>query len=86
MVHTASTLRQRSVRLLLALAAIFGLEVWSTDVAQAYLQSAVPLQRDIFCKTDALEPGPNEFLKLVLPLSGFLRVETIGVRPAWNIT
>jgi Reverse transcriptase (RNA-dependent DNA polymerase) len=70
MAHTASTLRQRSVRLLLALAAIFGLEVWSTDVAQAYLQSAVPLQRDIVCKTDALELGPNEILKLVLPLYG----------------
>jgi Reverse transcriptase (RNA-dependent DNA polymerase) len=58
-VHTASTLRQQIVRLLLALAAIVGLEVWSTDVAQAYLQSAVPLQRYIFCKTDALELGPN---------------------------
>jgi hypothetical protein len=69
-VHTASTLSQNSTRLILSLAAILGWDVWTTDVQQAYLQSAQKLQKEIFLKTDALELGPNEFLKLVLPLYG----------------
>ena len=70
MLHSASSLSQTSVRMLLALSAILGFEVWSTDVDQAYLQSASQLQRDIFIKPDWLELGPNEFLQLLLPLYG----------------
>jgi hypothetical protein len=42
----------------------------TTDVQQAYLQSAESLQKEIFLRTDALELGSNEFLQLVLPLYG----------------
>ena len=40
MVHSTSTLQPQSVRLLLALAAIFEFDIWTSDVRQAYLQSA----------------------------------------------
>ena len=69
-VHTAYTLSQTSLRVLLALASIMGFDVWTSDVQQAYLQSAVEMQRDIFTKPDCLELGPNEFLRLMLPLYG----------------
>jgi hypothetical protein len=70
MVHTATTLSQTSTRLILAIAAIFDFDVWTTDVQQAYLQSAEFLQKEIFLKTDALELGQDEFMQLILPLYG----------------
>lgn len=70
MVHTASTMTQTSVRLLLALAAAFNLDVWTEDVQQAFLQSASNLQPRIFIKPDMLQLGHNEFLQLLLPLYG----------------
>ena len=41
LVHTSTTLWHCSVRILIALAVIFGFDVWSSDVTQAYLQSVV---------------------------------------------
>jgi hypothetical protein len=70
MVHTATTLSQTSTRLILALAAIFEFDIWTTDVDQAYLQSAATLQKDIYLTTDAIELGAEELLQLVLPLYG----------------
>lgn len=37
LVHTSTNLRQISIKLLTALAAVFGLRIWSQDVTQAYL-------------------------------------------------
>lgn len=37
MVHTANTLSHTSVRLLVAVASIFGLDIWAEDVRQTYL-------------------------------------------------
>jgi hypothetical protein len=70
MVHTASTLTMTSVRLILAIAAIFCWNIWTTDVQQAYLQSVSLLKKEVFLKTNAIELGTNEFLQLSLPLCG----------------
>lgn len=43
---------------------------WSTDIPQAYLQSAEKLQRNMFCKPDGIALGKHEFLQLLLPLHG----------------
>ena len=45
LIHNSTTLPHHSVRILVALAAIFGFNLWSSDVNQAYLQAAENLQR-----------------------------------------
>lgn len=42
MVHSSQTLQPQHIRLLLALATSFGIEIWNSDVTHAYLQSALP--------------------------------------------
>jgi Reverse transcriptase (RNA-dependent DNA polymerase) len=69
-IHNSTTLKHQSVRLILALASIFGFELWSSDVNQAYLQSAENLQRNVFAGPNELELAPNELLQLILPLYG----------------
>jgi hypothetical protein len=54
LVHTAKTVQQSSIRLLLSLAAILGFKVWSNDVSQAYLQASIPLLRDVYIRPDCL--------------------------------
>jgi hypothetical protein len=48
LVHDTATSRQRSSRVQVGLAAIFGFNLFSTDVTQAYLQSAEKLLRDVY--------------------------------------
>ena len=55
MVHSTSTLQPQSIRLLLALAAVFDFDIWTSDVRQAYLQSAEPLAGDIFIRSPVKE-------------------------------
>ncbi|PXF40296.1 hypothetical protein BWQ96_10002 [Gracilariopsis chorda] len=50
-VHHATTLQHTSIRMILALAAIFGFQLWSTDITQAYLQSASDLMPDIHIRS-----------------------------------
>lgn len=69
-VHNATTLKQSSIRLLLALATIFGFNLWSTDFNQAYLQSASNLRRRIFVRPDILELDDDTLLQIVKPLYG----------------
>lgn len=69
-VHSATTLKQASIRLLIALATIFGFDMWSTDITQAYLQSESNLRRKIFDRPDVLELGPDELLHVIKPLHG----------------
>jgi Reverse transcriptase (RNA-dependent DNA polymerase) len=69
-IHNTTNFKQQSIRIILALASIFGFDLWSSDVNQAYLQSASKLQRDIFIRPEELNFGLNELLKLFLPLYG----------------
>lgn len=66
MVHTAPTMMHSSVRLVLALASALESELWTEEAKQAYLQSAVTIQRDIFVKPKELALGHNKFRKLFL--------------------
>ena len=59
------------MEILVGLAALFGFQLFSTDVTQAYLQGAEKLKRDVYIKPSA-EFGlcPNRILKLLIPLYG----------------
>ena len=71
LVHNSPTSRQYSTRILVGLAAIFGFRLFSTDVTQAYLQSAEKLMRDVYVKPNGeFELAPNQLLKLLKPLYG----------------
>lgn len=68
--HSNFTLQPSSIRLLLALAAINGFDIWTSDFRQAYLQPAEPLSRD-FCISNPVpefEVEPSQCLKLLKPL------------------
>ncbi len=89
MVHTASTLQPQSIRLQLALSAMHGFDIWTSDVHQSYLQSAAPLARDIFI--DKLAPKfkleQHQCLQLLKPLYGLCvpqerKHEAVPFRPA----
>lgn len=71
LVHDNSNVRPSSVRMLVGLASIFGFQLFSTDVTQAYLQSVDKLMRDVYVKpTKEFELAPNQILKLLKPLYG----------------
>ena len=72
MVHSSQTLQPASVRLLLAMASMFGFHVWTADVRKAYLQSAEPLMREILIKDPVpeFELDDPQCLQLLRPLSG----------------
>jgi Reverse transcriptase (RNA-dependent DNA polymerase) len=70
LVHNSTTLKQSSIRIITALASILGFRMWSTDIKQAYLQSAEDLKREIYVRPDVMKLPPYELLQFVKPLYG----------------
>ena len=70
LLHFTKTIQPDIIRLLLALAALFGFDIWTADVTQAYLQSCERLERLLFLRTSApkFNLGPGELLQVLLPL------------------
>jgi Reverse transcriptase (RNA-dependent DNA polymerase) len=69
-VHNATSLKQSSIRILLALASILGFNIWSTDINQAYHKSSSNIQRKIFVRPDVFQLDPDQLLQVVKPLYG----------------
>lgn len=71
LVHTSTNIRQRSIRILIAIAAIFGFRIRTQNISQVYLQSASKLTRDVYIKPkDGFELGCDKLLKLLEILYG----------------
>ena len=71
LVYNSTAVRQISIGLQHTLAAIFGFRIWSTDVNDAYLQSASQLLRDFYLKPGKeFELPGNQLLHLLRPLYG----------------
>lgn len=71
LMQNSTNLRQSSIRVLIALAAVSGFRLWSQDLLQAYLQSAEKLMRDVYVKPSReFKLLPNQLLKLLRPLYG----------------
>ena len=71
LVHDTATPRQHYTRSVIGLAAIGGFRLFSTDVTQAYLQSAEQVMRDVYIKpTGEFELNQGKLLKLLKPLYG----------------
>ena len=63
LIHTSKTVKYRSKRLMCAIAAILGFNIWNQDVTQAYIQGH-PVTRDVYVK-----PAPEFNLPKVNTLS-----------------
>ena len=72
LIRRSTTIQQKGIRLILAMAAIHGFKLWTTDVAQAYLQSQGQLSRESFIDNpaDEFELDTNQALQLLRPLYG----------------
>ena len=70
--HDAKNISASSVQLLLALASILSLDVWSTDVCLEFLQSSDVLPRRICIHSpaDEFKLNTNQWLELLKPLYG----------------
>lgn len=72
-VHRARMVKQSSTLRLPALASIFGFDVYTIDVTQAYLQSAEDLQRKLHIRQETIDLHAYELLqpiKLICGLTG----------------
>ncbi len=71
LIDDSANVRQSSVRILIATAAIMGFDVWTEDIFQVYLQSASELLREVHLKPKKhLQAPAGYILKLLRPLYG----------------
>jgi hypothetical protein len=75
LVHDVANTRPHSIRLIVALAAIFHFPLVSHDIVQAYLQSSEAMRREIFLRPKRQDGAyfdlrPGEVLELLRPLYG----------------
>ena len=82
LVHGAQALQASSARLILAIAAIYDLAVWSCDVKLAYLQSAEPLTDASSSKTrhPSLNWNPTSVSNSYAPCTASVTLATCGIR------
>lgn len=80
LVHGSATEKQSSTTILVGLTAVFGFRIFSTDVCQAYSQSADELMRDVYINSGKkFELSSNQILKMVHS-TDWLTLETTGAR------
>ncbi len=72
MVHSSKTLQFSSIPFLFSSSSMHELDVWTTDVRQAYLQASEPITRDVFLRNPApeFELPAEKSLLLIKPLYG----------------
>lgn len=69
LVHNTTVARQQSTKLVVGIAAIFGFNLFSSDITQAYLQNSEKLMRDVYLNPPKkLNLDPGQLLKLLKPL------------------
>lgn len=71
LVHNASTVSQQAVRLLISMDTIFGFQIWSEYMTQAYLQGAEKILRKVYIKgKPEFQLDADELLEILRPLYG----------------
>lgn len=83
MVHWSTAVQLSSVGHIIYLSTIFGFTVWTGDVRQPYLQSALPLGGDLYTGKvlPKFELEPHQLLKILRPL-----YEMCDSGDLWNAT
>ncbi len=70
LLHDTRTVRPESIRLIIALATIFGLKLSVADWRQGYVQSKSTLLRKVFIRPKELELKANELVQVLRPVYG----------------
>lgn len=66
LMHSANTIRQHSLRVLIAIASTYELRIWWQEVSQDYLQSGEGLLRDVFVQAlDQFQLQPTQLLNIL---------------------
>ena len=80
LVYDSTTVCQSSVRLLVAMAAIMGFDVWTEEIPQAYLQSASELLREVYLKPSRQLKFPQDTCwNWCVHSTAWLRAEITGM-------
>ena len=70
LLHDLRTVRAESIRLVIALATIFGLKLSVADWRQGYIQSKSQLLRKVFVRPKELHLNANELVQVIRPVYG----------------